>query len=279
MTAIDTRHQAGRIVTSAAKTMSVATDISSDISTSGPTGRNAGNCDRPRLVFIQVSGPDATHIRREIAQDGCDVAIAEDADQARSSLIGDTLHVLDSSSSTGCGLAEDPPKEPSSARPRRPLIVLLMPKCGADPEMSRLAMMLNSGGCLSEGCDECPTASGFNANQDTKATNRSVLTRGDIEVDLTTYRACRDKRPLHLSLSCFRLLLALMESPEQVCTREHLIRRMRGERCHVHKRLIDTHISRLRRVLCANGGRNVIRTVRGVGYAFSDRPNDTAAMM
>lgn len=239
MTAIDTRHQAGRIVMSAAKTMSVATDINSDISTSGSAGRNAGNCDRARLVFIQVSGPDAAHIRREIAQDGCDLAIAEDADQARSSLAGDTLHVVDGSSSTRSDLAEDPPKEPSSARPRRPLIVLLMPKCRADPEMSRLAMMLNSAECLSEGCDECPTASGFDADQDTKATNRSVLTRGDIEVDLTTYRACRDKRPLHLSLSCFRLLLALMESPEQVCTREHLIRRMRGERCHAHKRLID----------------------------------------
>ena len=110
MTAIDTRHQAGRIFTSMAKTISVVTDVSSDISTSGSVGRNAGNSDRARLVFIQVSGPDATHIRREIAQDGCDVAIAEDADQARSSLIGDTLHVLDSSSSTGCGLAEDPPK-------------------------------------------------------------------------------------------------------------------------------------------------------------------------
>ncbi|QLH39008.1 MAG: winged helix-turn-helix transcriptional regulator [Defluviicoccus sp.] len=278
MTAIDTRHQAGRIVMSAAKTMSVATDINSDISTSGSAGRNAGNCDRARLVFIQVSGPDAAHIRREIARDGCDLAIAEDANQARSSLAGDTLHVVDGSSSTRSDLAEDPRKRPSSAQSRRPLIVLLMPKCRADPEMSRLAMMLNSAECLSEGCDECPTASGFDADQDTKATSRSVLTRGDIEVDLTTYRACRDKRPLHLSLSCFRLLLALMETRAGMHARASYS--SDAGRALPRPQAADRHhVSRLRRVLCAEGGRDVIRTVRGVGYAFSDRPNDAAAMM
>jgi two-component system OmpR family response regulator len=66
----------------------------------------------------------------------------------------------------------------------------------------------------------------------------------------------------------FRLLQALAGRPRHVMTRERLIAVALTE-ADVFDRTIDAHICRLRRKLALFGEDEIIRTVQGVGYVFS----------
>lgn len=95
-----------------------------------------------------------------------------------------------------------------------------------------------------------------------------VLKAGDIILDGERHKVSRDGQDLHLGPTEFRLLGALMERPGKVWTREALLDRVWGRDIHVDSRTVDVHIGRLRKALCAHGGADPIRTVRGTGYAI-----------
>ena len=94
------------------------------------------------------------------------------------------------------------------------------------------------------------------------------LVCGDITMDLGTHRVTRSGRPIHLGPTEFRLLRLFLERPERVFTREQLLDRVWGRDIHVELRTVDVHIRRLRKALGAHGDDDVIRTVRGAGYAL-----------
>ncbi|PLK27852.1 response regulator [Novosphingobium sp. TH158] len=84
-------------------------------------------------------------------------------------------------------------------------------------------------------------------------------------------RVLRDRAGLVVSLSEgeFELLLAFVENPGQVLSRDQLLELARGEESEAFDRAVDVQVSRLRRKLgqCLNG--EAIRTVRGEGYLFA----------
>ena len=59
-----------------------------------------------------------------------------------------------------------------------------------------------------------------------------------------------------------------MERPEYVYSRERLLSRVWGRDVYVEARTVDVHIRRLRQALGVGGGKDIIRTVRGAGYAL-----------
>ncbi len=92
-----------------------------------------------------------------------------------------------------------------------------------------------------------------------------------------TMRVERDGHPIHLGAKEFRLLSVLIERPERVFAREQLLDMVWGHGVYVEERTVDVHMSRLRRALNqAPEGEpkkpDIIRTVRGTGYALS-RPS------
>ncbi len=95
-----------------------------------------------------------------------------------------------------------------------------------------------------------------------------MLEVGDIRLDPDVYRVSRDGHDLHLGPTEFRLLAALMERPGKVWTREALLDRVWGRDIYIDTRTVDVHVGRLRKALCARGGTDPIRTVRGAGYAL-----------
>ncbi len=95
-----------------------------------------------------------------------------------------------------------------------------------------------------------------------------VLDVGDIRLDPSVYRVSRAGQNLHLGPTEFRLLAALMERPGKVWTREALLDRVWGRDIYIDTRTVDVHVGRLRKALCAHGGDDPIRTVRGAGYAL-----------
>jgi two-component system, OmpR family, phosphate regulon response regulator PhoB len=92
-----------------------------------------------------------------------------------------------------------------------------------------------------------------------------VLEWADIRLDPETHRVHRSGGEVHLGPTEFRLLSTFMEKPGRVWSREQLLDRVWGRDIYVDTRTVDVHIGRLRKAL---GGQDVLRTVRGAGYAL-----------
>ena len=95
-----------------------------------------------------------------------------------------------------------------------------------------------------------------------------TLSFEDITLDAETHRVHRGGHLLKLGPTEFRLLATFLEKPGRVWSREQLLDRVWGRDIHVDTRTVDVHVGRLRKVLCAHGGVDPLRTVRGTGYAL-----------
>ena len=100
------------------------------------------------------------------------------------------------------------------------------------------------------------------------ATVGEALEYEDITLDPETHRVHRDGNLLKLGPTEFRLLTTFMEKPGRVWSREQLLDRVCGRDIYVDTRTVDVHVGRLRKALCAHGGDDPVRTVRGAGYAL-----------
>ena len=96
----------------------------------------------------------------------------------------------------------------------------------------------------------------------------------DIRMDLATCRVFRGTRFVHLGPTEFRLLQFLMEKPRHVFPRELLLKEVWGADIHVELRTVDVHIRRLRKAMNEGGERDLIRTVRAVGYSIDTRESE-----
>jgi two-component system phosphate regulon response regulator PhoB len=90
---------------------------------------------------------------------------------------------------------------------------------------------------------------------------------GSIELDLDAHEAAVDGRPLHLTLTEFRILAALVGAERRVLSRQQLMSAAIGTGVLVTDRTIDVHITAIRKKLGHHGA--LIQTVRGVGYKAS----------
>jgi two-component system phosphate regulon response regulator PhoB len=97
---------------------------------------------------------------------------------------------------------------------------------------------------------------------------RNLLERDEVRVDLDRHRCWVGEQEVGLTAKEFQLLATLMRRPGRVLTRERLLDEIWGSDVTVTMRTIDTHLKRLREKLGAGG--DLIETVRGVGYRFSD---------
>ena len=96
---------------------------------------------------------------------------------------------------------------------------------------------------------------------------------GGLMLDAAAHRVSFEGRELKLGPTEFRLLHFLMKHPERVHTRAALLDRIWGDHVFIEERTVDVHIKRLREALGAAGA--MIETVRGAGYRFSPRANES----
>ncbi len=89
-----------------------------------------------------------------------------------------------------------------------------------------------------------------------------------IVIDSDRHKVTIDKKEIQLTLTEYRILQTLASSPGRVFTRDSLLSRSVGDDAVVIDRNIDVHVRALRKKL--GGKRNIIETVRGVGYRFVD---------
>ena len=86
-------------------------------------------------------------------------------------------------------------------------------------------------------------------------------------LNVETYQASIEGRPLDLTYMEYELLKFLAQSPGRVFTRETLLSRVWGYEYYGGARTVDVHIRRLRAKLGEEHA-NLIATVRSVGYRF-----------
>jgi two-component system, OmpR family, phosphate regulon response regulator PhoB len=92
-----------------------------------------------------------------------------------------------------------------------------------------------------------------------------------LEVDGASQRVTAKGEPVHLGPTEYRLLHFFVSHPDRVYTREQVLDRVWGRNVYVEERTVDVHIRRLRKALEPFGCDNLIQTVRGTGYRFSEK--------
>ena len=100
------------------------------------------------------------------------------------------------------------------------------------------------------------------------ATVSELLEFEDITVNLSEHKVKRNGIAVKLSPTEYKLLVTMIERPGRVFTRENLLDRVWGREIYVENRSVDVAIRRLRSALNKHSEKNLIRTVRGAGYAL-----------
>jgi DNA-binding response OmpR family regulator len=101
----------------------------------------------------------------------------------------------------------------------------------------------------------------------TAATGNSV-TVGDVQLDPAAREVRMDGSPIDLTSVEFALLETLLRDAGHVVTREQLTETVLGRKLGPFDRVIDVHISNLRKKLGRAHGEDRIKAVRGSGYVF-----------
>ena len=94
-----------------------------------------------------------------------------------------------------------------------------------------------------------------------------VVEYSELALNVETYQASIEGRPLDLTYMEYELLKFLAQNPGKVFTRELLLSRVWGYEYYGGARTVDVHIRRLRAKLGEEHA-NLIQTVRSVGYRF-----------
>jgi two-component system response regulator CpxR len=98
----------------------------------------------------------------------------------------------------------------------------------------------------------------------------SVVAAGEIQVNSATRQALVAGATVELTAMEFDLLEMLMRSAGRVVSRDEITAALFDRAATPYDRFLDVHISHLRKKL--EGGRSLIRTIRGVGYVFTGTP-------
>ena len=91
---------------------------------------------------------------------------------------------------------------------------------------------------------------------------------GGVRADLSTHEVLAQGEGVKLTLTEFRILVALMRGKGKVLSRADLMYTAMGPDVLVTTRTIDVHVAAIRKKLRNCGAK--IRTIRGVGYLFDE---------
>jgi two-component system alkaline phosphatase synthesis response regulator PhoP len=90
-----------------------------------------------------------------------------------------------------------------------------------------------------------------------------------LSINRKNYSVTQEQKSITLPKKEFELLFFLAQSPNKVFSREELLQKIWGVDIYVLERTVDVHIRKLREKL----GDGFIRTLKGVGYMFTDQPD------
>ena len=99
---------------------------------------------------------------------------------------------------------------------------------------------------------------------------QKMLTYHDLEMNVNAHKVTRKGKQINLGPTEFKILQCMLELPERVLSREHIMNYVWGYSSQIEQRTIDVHINRLRSALSECGDDiPLIKTVRALGYSLS----------
>lgn len=107
------------------------------------------------------------------------------------------------------------------------------------------------------------------SQSDDKGASDEDIKIGEISINTERYELRKNGKPIELTLREFELVKFLAETPNRICSRDTILRKVWGYEYVGDDRTVDVTISRLRDKIEDNPGEpKYIMTRRGVGYYF-----------
>jgi two-component system phosphate regulon response regulator PhoB len=104
-----------------------------------------------------------------------------------------------------------------------------------------------------------------------KQTSTTPLQVKNLLLDTDSHVASINNQIINLGPTEFKLLLFFMTHADKVYSREQLLDQVWGNAVYIDERTVDVHIRRLRKALSIDQHDELIQTVRGAGYRFSNK--------
>ena len=103
-----------------------------------------------------------------------------------------------------------------------------------------------------------------------KLNEKNIIKIGDLSIDKEKYIVKQNNKIIIFPKKEFLLLVLLCSEPEKVFNRNEILDSIWGTEVIVGERTIDVHIRKLREKL----GEHLFKTIKGIGYKFSDLDSD-----
>jgi two-component system phosphate regulon response regulator PhoB len=100
----------------------------------------------------------------------------------------------------------------------------------------------------------------------------NILEIDRIQMNLDSHQVFIDDNELSISITEFNLLKLLMKNPNRTLSREQILNHVWGRTSFVELRTVDVHVLRLRKALKSHNAESYIKTIRGAGYKFFEKP-------
>jgi two-component system phosphate regulon response regulator PhoB len=105
----------------------------------------------------------------------------------------------------------------------------------------------------------------------------SAVEINGLRLDPGTRRVSCHEQDVKIGPTEFKLLHFFMTHPERVHSRAQLLDRVWGDHVFIEERTVDVHVKRLREALAPVNRSQMIETVRGAGYRFTQQVVNAAA--
>ena len=102
-----------------------------------------------------------------------------------------------------------------------------------------------------------------------KQGKKEMLTVQDITLNTSEHTVSINDTPLHLTRTEYAILKILMQSPGRVISKSELLELVKKDTPDCVESSLKVHISNLRKKLKAEGGRDYIEAVWGIGFKIS----------
>ena len=98
-----------------------------------------------------------------------------------------------------------------------------------------------------------------------------VSSCGTMVINLDNNALLINNKNVDIGQTEFRLLHYFMRKPERIHSRTQLLDQVWGQSTFIDERTVDVHILRLRKILKPFGMDDMLKTVRGAGYRFTEK--------
>ncbi|MGN7759949.1 response regulator transcription factor [Paenibacillus sp. 22594] len=103
-----------------------------------------------------------------------------------------------------------------------------------------------------------------------RSDHASVLTFGDLAINMTSHALSVKSHPVHLTKTEFAIIKLLMQNPTQAIAKSVLLDRISMDTPDCMESSLKVHISNMRRKLREVSGKEYIEAVWGIGFKLSE---------